>query len=161
MQQHHKDFSICNIKMLALKIVIIASVANLTKLEKDKAERGTWIGRKYGKEFIGNVKIQPELARIVISRSNWLKGGDTFTAFAILVRKTTSTTSENERLPEVMRSLSSLYANDVLRVLIFDEEQITSHSTDSKNWKVAILLFYFFFTRKNFFFWTFKKRFFS
>ena len=36
-QQHQKDFSICNIKMLALKIVIIASVANLTKLKSDKA----------------------------------------------------------------------------------------------------------------------------
>ena len=46
-----------------------------------------------------------------------------FPTFAILARKATSTTSENERRPEVTCSLSSCYANDVLWELIFDEEQ--------------------------------------
>ena len=43
--------------------------------------------------------------------------------------KATSTTSENERSPEVMRSLCSFYANDVLWVLIFEEEQLSYNQT--------------------------------
>ena len=43
--------------------------------------------------------------------------------------KATSTTSENERRPAVMRSLCSFYANDVLWVLIFEEEQFSYNQT--------------------------------
>ena len=64
----------------------------------------------------------------MISGSNWLKGV-AFATFAILAMKATSTTSENERLSEVMRSLCSFCANDALWVLIFEEKQFSYNQT--------------------------------
>ena len=95
----------------------------------------------------------------MIRGSSWLKGV-TFTTFAILARKTTSTTSENERRPEVMCSLSSCYANDVLWEFIFDEETFSSKQVTEPPRKIEKWQFRSLFTRKSFF-CTFKKPFYS
>ena len=74
--------------------------------------------------------------------------------------KATSTTSENERRLEVMRSFCSFYANDVLWVLIF-EEQFSYHQTTRrprKNKKMAISLS---FHKEPFLAQYLKKRFYS
>ena len=97
----------------------------------------------------------------MISGSNWLKGVP-FATFAILAMKeATSTTSENERRPEVMRSLCSFYANDVLWVLIFEEEQISYNQTTRPPRKFKKCQFYSRFTRRSLFYTISKKRFYS
>ena len=69
-------------------------MANLTKLESDKEKRGPKEAANMAKASQGIYRQRQnatELARIVISGSNRLKGGNTFATFAIFSRKTTLT----------------------------------------------------------------------
>ena len=97
----------------------------------------------------------------MISGSNWLKGV-AFATFAILAMKATSTASENERRPEVMRSLCSFYANDLLWVLIFEEAQFSYNQTTQPPRKIKKMAISLSFHKKEPFFCTiFKRRFYS
>ena len=160
-QQHHKDFSICNINLLALKIVIIASV---TKLESDKAEKGQWTGRKYSesirKEYIDNVKMQAGKNRDQREQLNYIKGV-TFATFTILVRKTISTTSENEWRPKVLGSLSSFMPMMYCGYSFLYEENFSYNQVIRPPRKIEKCFFCFLFTTKSPFFKHFKKRFYS
>ena len=76
--------------------------------------------------------------------------------------KATSTASENERRPEVMRSLCSFYANDLLWVLIFEEAQFSYNQTTQPPRKIKKMAISLSFHKKEPFFCTiFKRRFYS
>jgi len=93
----------------------------------------------------------------MISGSNWLKGV-AFATFAILAMKeATSSASENERRPEVMRSLCSFYANDALWVLIFEEEKFSYNQTTQPPREIKKWQFHSLFTRRSLFSTIFKK----
>ena len=57
------------------------------------------------------------------------------------MKEATSSTSENERRPEVMRSLCSFYANDALWVLIFVEEKFSYNQITQPPRKIKKMAF--------------------